>query len=245
MMFWLGTHKPGWLTQTTVGLMVSRRRLAERMTLPRASAPWVLDSGGFTELSLHGEWTVSARQYVRDVRLYRQEIGSLAWAAPQDWMCEPSMIAKTGLSIQEHQRRTVANYLELRSLDPGALWTPVVQGWELDDYRRCIDMYDSAGVDLRALPVVGIGSVCRRQSTPDIVRILASLHDLGLTRLHGFGVKTLGLRQAGELFASADSLAWSFRARSRKIRLDGHSHQNCANCLTYALAWRDGVLQAK
>lgn len=48
--FWLGTHKTGWLERTDVPLFISRRRLVERVTLPRARGPWALDSGGFTEL---------------------------------------------------------------------------------------------------------------------------------------------------------------------------------------------------
>jgi len=34
--------------------------LAPRLAkLPRAREPWALDSGGFSELSLHGEWTIT------------------------------------------------------------------------------------------------------------------------------------------------------------------------------------------
>ena len=57
--FYLGTHHPSWLRKTDVPLFVSRRRLAGLKTLPRARGPWALDSGGFQELILHGEWTVS------------------------------------------------------------------------------------------------------------------------------------------------------------------------------------------
>ena len=67
------------------------------------------------------------------VRRYRDEIGGLEWAAPMDWMCEPFMLAKTGLTVAEHQARTVANYLELRSLAPELPFVPVLQGWSLDN----------------------------------------------------------------------------------------------------------------
>jgi hypothetical protein len=40
------------------------------------------------------------------------------FASPQDWMREPVMIERTGLSVREHQARTVANYLDLRMLAP-------------------------------------------------------------------------------------------------------------------------------
>ena len=68
------------------------------------------------------------------VRRYRDEIGRLEWAAPIDWMCEPFMLAKTGLAIAVHQAHTVANYLELRSLVPELPFVPVLQGWSRDDY---------------------------------------------------------------------------------------------------------------
>src|SRR5205807_2659774 len=111
---------------------------------------WALDSGGFTELRLHGGWLTTAAAYVAAVRRYRDEIGRLEWAAPMDWMCEPFMLAKTGLTVAEHQERTVANYLELRSLAPDLPFVPVLQGWSRDDYRRCATPYEKAGVDLAA-----------------------------------------------------------------------------------------------
>jgi hypothetical protein len=43
-------------------------------------------------------------------------------------MCEPSMPHKTGLSIAEHQTRTLSNYEELLRLAPELPWVPVLQG---------------------------------------------------------------------------------------------------------------------
>ena len=42
---------------------------------------------------------------------------------------------------------------------------------------------------------------------------------------------------------SADSLAWSYRARKHPP-LPGCPHARCNHCLPYALAWRARVLQA-
>ena len=86
-------------------------------------------------------------------------------------------------------------------------WLPVVQGWTLPDYLRCVDMYAAAGVDLRDVPVVGLGSVCRRQATSEIGELVTCFAERGL-RLHGFGVKSAGWRLYGHLLASADSMAW-------------------------------------
>lgn len=235
MRFFLGSHETSWLGRTDVPLFVSHRRLAPRKTFPRALGPWALDSGGFTELSMHGRWRTGVEEYVEAVARYRGEIGGMAWAAPMDWMCEPHMLATTGLSVREHQERTVANYLELRGRGP---FIPVLQGWELADYHRCVALYADAGVDLEAEPVVGVGSVCRRQSETEAARIMHSLQPL---RLHGFGVKLSGLRRYREALVSCDSMAWSYSAR-RNPPLAGCPHKSCANCLRYALRWREKVL---
>lgn len=237
MRFYLGTHVPSWLEFLDIPLFVSRRRLGKN--LPRALGRWALDSGGFSELSLFGEWRTTVPQYVAEVRRFESEIGGLDWAAPMDWMCEPHMLKKTGLTVEEHQRRTVRNYLELREhLD---IVIPVLQGWVLDDYLRCIEMYVQAGVDDLAL-TTGIGSVCRRQHTDEAAAIFERLFAEGLTAMHGFGVKTQGLQRIAHHLESADSMAWSLDGR-RQPPLPGCSHMNCANCDRYALRWRGRLLQ--
>src|SRR5262245_6458969 len=95
--FYLGTHQPPWLERTAKPLFVSHLRLALRRRLPRALGAWALDSGGFTERALYGAWQMTPKQYVSAVRCYVDEIGKLEWAAPQDWMCEPFMLSRTGL----------------------------------------------------------------------------------------------------------------------------------------------------
>lgn len=101
-------------------------------------------------------------------------------------------------------------------------------------------MYESAGVDLKREKIVGVGSVCRRNKTTEIWQIAESLKDL---KLHGFGVKTSGIDVAARYFTSTDSMAWSFAAR-RSPPLLGHDsrHINCANCVDYALMWRDNLI---
>jgi hypothetical protein len=235
--FFLGTHQPGWLARVDVPLMVSHRTLSVRRRLPQARMRWALDSGGFTELSLHGGWQTSPAAYADAVARYTAEIGRLAWASPQDWMCEPAMLARTGRSIAEHQALTVDNYCTLRQLAPGLPFIPVVQGWTVHDYLACVDRYAAAGVDLATAPLVGLGSVCRRQASAQLGAIAAELATAGL-RLHGFGVKRGGLARYADHLASADSLAWSYAARRRPPLEGCTGHRNCANCPRYALAWR-------
>lgn len=241
MRFWLGTHRPNWLERVDVPLFVSRNRLDKQHRLPRALGPWALDSGGYTALNHAGRWDITAEQYIEFVQRCAAEIGNLAWAAPMDWMCEPHVLANTGLSVRDHQDRTVANYLELRGRGP---FVPVLQGQHLPDYERCVDLYDTAGVDLRAEPVIGLGTVCRRQNAPEIARIVTELANAGL-RLHGFGMKSQGLARVAHLLVSADSMAWSTRGRMAwqhdRLTLCGHHEGSCANCMAWALRWRDHV----
>jgi hypothetical protein len=100
-------------------------------------------------------------------------------------------------------------------------------------------------VDLETLPVVGLGSICRRQHTREAAAIVRQLWSDDI-RLHGFGLKLQGLRAVGALLESADSMAWSFQARREKLNFCGATgHRNCANCLPWALAWRERVIAMK
>jgi hypothetical protein len=228
--FYLGAHQAHWLALLDVPLFVSHRRLVGRRTLPRSLAPWVLDSGGFTELSLYGEWRMAEPEYVTAVRRYVDDVGRLEWVAPMDWMCEPHIREKTGLSTAEHQARTVTNFLRLRD-ELGYLVVPVLQGWDDGDHQRHAEMYAVAGVDLSAERLVGVGSICRRRDASTVIRSLDGL------RIHGFGLKGDTFAACSDILTSADSMAWSYNARMSPP-LAGCTHKSCANCHVFALAWR-------
>lgn len=238
MTFYLGTHRPHWLETVPVPFCVSRRSLVDRRTLPRACRPWMLDSGGFTELSLSGEWRLSPARYAAEARRFQTEIGSLAAAGIQDWMCEEGMREQTGLSVAAHQERTLKSFQRLSDLAPAVPWLPTLQGWERDDYLRHWEAYEHAGIRLEGR-LVGVGTLCRRQHTAPALEILFALQPLAL---HAFGFKRQGLKSAAHLLHAADSFAWSFRAR-RAAPLPGcTTHKNCANCLRFALKWRQETL---
>lgn len=259
MRLYLGTHRPTWLADPEMPPMMASLNTLPKRAPWRAAVQWFIDSAGFTELQQHGRWRTSAAAHAERCSLLVERIGSVEHVSPQDWMCEPIVIAGgtvriagrlqtfagTGLSVAVHQERTVTNYLELIDLAPHIPWVPVLQGWDLDDYHRCADLYHMAGVDLRAAPLVGVGSVCRRESTPDAVRIIRGLADLGY-RLHGFGFKQEGIEACWPWLASADSMAWSYNARNeaRKARQLGRARPggctvdvSCANHKHYALSW--------
>lgn len=233
---------PVWLSRTDVPLFISRRRLSQYYREPMAIGKWALDSGGFTELSMYGRWTVTAKEYVREVKRWQDRPGNLQWAAIMDWMCEPFIVEKTGLTVREHQIRTIESYLELTSLAPEITWLPVLQGYEYEEYIEHVEDYYNVGVNLDSLPLVGLGSVCRRQHTGMVEKLIRALETEYDIRIHGFGFKLQGLRRVADVITSADSMAWSLGAR-RLPPLPGHTHKHCNSCIDYALIWRQRVMQ--
>jgi hypothetical protein len=250
--FLTGTHEPSHLGKAGVPLFVSDTRLRDRKTLPRAIAPVAYDSGGFSQLQREGSWeSVPAREYVARVRRYRDEIGHMLWAAPQDWMCEDAIIqggwwggqyfVGTKKSVPEHHELTARNAVELRELAPELPWRFVLQGKHPDDYVRHADLYAQYGIDVTAEPLVCVGSVCRLQDTQLAGEILRAVRRYGVQRVHGFGFKTLGLLRHRAWIASADSLSWSDDARKRGRPTEDCPRptvRNCANHLHYLLTWR-------
>jgi hypothetical protein len=244
MIFYLGTDDAYWLWDNTPPhpLFISRRRLERYKNLKPSNTRWALDSGGFTELNMYGEWRTSPHKYVALVQRYANEIGNLDWAAPQDWMCEPSVLAKTGKTVTEHQQLTVNNYLTLKTLSPTLPIIPALQGWQPDDYLRHIEMYDKAGIDLTKAPTVGMGTFCRRANLKPVHNLVYRLWENGL-KMHGFGVKQDGLPIMGNYLQSADSLAWSLTARLAPGPLCGTQHRakKCSHCRTWATQWANNI----
>jgi hypothetical protein len=237
MDLYLGTHKSSWLDdEAHIPLCVSFRTMRVKKKLCRTKTRWVLDSGGFTELSQFGKWQTDAREYADGAMRLQEGVGAPTWACCQDWMCENSILSRTGLSIREHQERTTASFLELRVLAPKIRWLPVLQGTRIIDYVEHIEIYRRSGVDLGTLDRVGVGSVCRRQGTREVTDILAELSSCGLY-LHAFGIKTKAFEVGVSHFVqSSDSMAWSYHAR-RRPPLKGCNHRSCANCRLYANDW--------
>ncbi|MEV6987412.1 hypothetical protein AB0M95_40000 [Sphaerisporangium sp. NPDC051017] len=239
MRFFLGTHHPDWLARVRVPLYASQHSLSPLSSLPRLveGGVWGLDSGAYTELTRYGRWRLGARM----VRRYHDEIGHPCHIAQLDWPCEDESLARTGLSVAEHQRATIVNGLELRSLEPDLPWMLVLQGRRPRDYLDHLEQWLAAGIDLRDEPVVGLGSICRKGTILPVALMISWLARYGL-RLHAFGYKTTGLISSAREIVSGDSLAWS-RAARWEARHPRHQHRHCGNCLDYALTWRAELLE--
>lgn len=249
--FYVGTNNPSWLWNevNTNPLFVSVRRLRAYKKFRRSGISWCCDSGGFTELSMFDKWVTTPDQYVDELYRIVDEVGMMDWASPQDWMCEPHMLAKTGKSVEEHQHLSCQNFLRLQELGPDLPIIPVLQGWEPDDYRTHLDMYLSYGVDLRDYPTVGMGSFCRRANVHGVKQLVEDLSAYGL-KMHGFGLKKDGLKLFRDHLVSSDSMAWSFTARAAlwqvrkfgettKYLCDGDHPRakHCGDCHRWAMMW--------
>lgn len=241
--FYLGTHEQSWLYNSSLNVPVfmSHRRLARLRSLRPATTTWALDSGGFSELSLYGEWRTSAHEYLAAIRRYESEIGKPEFCAIQDYMCEPHILKKTGMTIKQHQLLTCHSFIGLKSLAPDINFIPILQGWDEQDYHNHIKLYREFNIDLRDYDIVGVGSVCRRQNSNEIENLIRSIYLEGI-RIHGFGVKSQGLERYSQYLVSADSMAWSFSARYDPP-LEGCTHKNCSNCIRYALRWYNNLVR--
>lgn len=240
MNFFVGLHQPS-DAKHFEKCFVSVNRIRERKS-GFAVNDWIMDSGAFTTILTHGGYPHSVAEYAAQIKRWCSN-GNLLAAVAQDYMCEPFMVQKTGLSVEEHQRLTIERYDELLRQDCGGVYImSVLQGYAPEDYVRHLKAYGD-----RLVPGawVGVGSVCKRNGNVRAIEdVLLAIHrarpDL---RLHGFGLKTTALQSdlARHLLYSADSMAWSFAARKqgrnandyREARQFADFISNC--CFQYSL----------
>jgi len=179
-----------------------------------AVGDWIMDSGAFTEIATHGHYRESVDGYVAQINKWRTN-GNMLAAVSQDYMCEPWILEKTGLTIADHQRLTIERYDAIRSKTDVYIM-PVLQGFDPQDYVAHVRAY---GERLQPGMWVGVGSVCKRNGDPAaIYAVLSAIkRERPDLRLHGFGLKTTALADGGvfDLLHTADSMAWSFSARKQ------------------------------
>lgn len=213
MNFYVGLHQPS-DAKNFSRCMVSVTRLRSRKADFTVSE-WMMDSGAFSEISTHGRFRSSVAEYAAQVARWSR-CGNLVAAVSQDFMCEPFILAKTGMTTGEHQRLTIERYDGIREKVRGTYILPVLQGYWPEEYVRHLDQY---GERLGENQWVGVGSVCKRNvNVEEIESVLMSIKrarpDL---RLHGFGIKITALESSvvRDCLWSADSMAWSYAARKQ------------------------------
>lgn len=209
--FFTGLHQPSDAKHFEAAF-ISVKRIRNRKG-PFAVGDWIMDSGAFSEVSQHGGYRESVEEYAKQIMRWKSN-GNLLAAVSQDYMCEPWILERTGLTVRDHQRLTVERYDALLRCETGCYILPVLQGYSPDDYVEHIRMY---GERLTPGMWTGVGSICKRNGSPrKILEVLMAIKlerpDL---RLHGFGLKKTSLDNVTirALLETADSMAWSFAAR--------------------------------
>ena len=214
MKFYIGLHQP-FDAQHFDAVCISVNRLRRRKG-PFQVGEWMMDSGSFTEVSTHGDYRSTVEEYADQIKRWRHN-GFLVAAVSQDYMCEPWILERTQLTVDDHQRLTISRYDDLLRCQTGCYIMPVLQGYEPADYVRHVRQYGSR---LDQGMWVGVGSVCKRNGDPSAIEtvLLAIHHERPDLRLHGFGLKSTALNSGltRELLASADSMAWSYHARMNR-----------------------------
>lgn len=216
--FYIGLHRPTLAKHFEacfININILRGRKSDFLV-----NDWIMDSGAFTELLRFGRYIHPVAEYANEIERWSQ-CGNMEMAVCQDYMCEPLILDRTGLTIQHHQELTVERYDALKP-STSVLVMPVLQGYAPRDYVRHLTMY---GDRLEYEARVGVGSICKRNSKPqEIIDILEAIKSMRPDlRLHGFGVKITALSNAYicSLLSSADSMAWSYRARRNGRNANG------------------------
>lgn len=230
MIFFTGMHHPSDAARVPAAFISVNAIYRRKSAFPAKRA--VLDCAGFKTIELHGGYPLPVEDYAAQIRKVKGWLGNrLIAAVSQDYMCEAFMLEKTGLTVADHQRLTIERYDALMQCDvAGCRIMPVLQGYSPAEYVSHILQY---GARLVRRMWVGVGSICKRNSTPGAIEevllaIKAVRPDL---RLHAFGVKITALRSqlVRDLIFSADSMAWSFAARR-----EGRNSNDPANAVRYA-----------
>jgi len=231
MKFYLGLHQPSDTYHIGVPYIISVKRLLSRKKM--IYGDWLMDSGGFTELSINGFYTTNLKQYVEIINRFCPN-GAFA----QDWMCQKTILRKTGKSIREHQKLTTKSFLDLeQSIGERAI--PVLQGFYGQDYIRHVEDYLREGVKLER--TFGLGSVATRSRVDMPENIVCGIKQrFPKIKLHGFGLKVASFKRPllVKNLDSADSMAWSFDARWTKGKRGIVNRNNWK----VALEWREKVL---
>ncbi len=171
----------------------------------QANLRW-LDMGGFTALNRWGDYPFTIGNALNLVALIAPNFYSTL-----DYPCEPDIARKAVLQTNvERIEATVQNAVEMacwECLVPSATMVPVIQGYTLEEYCRCIDLYAAKGL---VRPYMAVGSMCRQLSNQELHALIPGIYayacKAGCEYLHFFGLKlSPALRDLSRYIWSRDS----------------------------------------
>ena len=178
-----------------------------------------VDSGGFQAAVHYGdEYPYSPRELFE----WAESIGA-DYVAGMDWACEREEVLQEApmvsvttdniASVPERIERTIDDQIEQAKVYKEGNWSfefvPAVQGYTTEDYRYCARRLRRANV---ARSFMSIGSVCKRDSPDQILRVLETCREeLPHTEFHLFGAtrRVWKDRRINSKFVSADTHAWA------------------------------------
>lgn len=147
VIFYPGLHQPS-DAKRFERCCISVKRLKTRRA-PLMCPHVLLDFGAFTELAQHGRYRASVQAYANEIkRLHHWGVAAIDAAVTQDFMCEPFMLAKTGLTVEDHQRLTIERYDALLACRLPVPLMPVLQGYTPAEYLDHLEAY-GARLELR------------------------------------------------------------------------------------------------
>jgi hypothetical protein len=127
-MFYVGLHQPSDAGKfERAFISVNRLRVRKHRHLMRARS-WIMDSGAFTELATYGRYRHSVAHYAQEIARW-VGCGDLVAAVAQDYMCEPWIVAKTGLSVVQAQRGCEADRGDLERYQGEAARSAPARVW--------------------------------------------------------------------------------------------------------------------
>jgi hypothetical protein len=156
-------------------------------------------------LNQYGDYPFSAVNYANLIARLKPD-----YYATMDYPCEPEISRNLGLMTNlERIKATVQNATELAEWESQlqGQMVPVIQGYTLDEYLYCLDLYNQAGL---IRDYMAVGSMCRRISDEELGQLIPGIYyaakRMGCTKLHFFGLKlSPALEAYDEMIYSRDS----------------------------------------
>lgn len=178
----------------------------------------IVDSGGYSFFSRWGDYPFSLEKYL-DLVYYIKDKYPLFSVATLDYPCEPNINRDNLVSNQIRIEKTVSNAIKCFQADKNLPWLPVIQGYALDEYLSCIDLYKEVGITSNYW---AIGSICSRKGKPlELRKIITSIKEQHPNaKLHAFGLGIPFLRdpQIFQAIYSSDSSAWNWGISGDNMR---------------------------
>lgn len=157
---------------------------------PKNAGLKFLDPGGFTLLSKNDDYPFTIANFLNLVVALKPN-----YYATPDYPCEPGIARGMLRTNAERIGATVKNAVTIAGLHEmtnyrAGSFVPVIQGYTLDEYKYCIELYADAGL---LEPYMAVGSMCRRLSSVELHNLIPGITEYArqgnVESLHWFGLK--------------------------------------------------------